>query len=279
MYVKENVKDEVYKKVIGHFLNKCDVVSFTYRPDQHSDNTQKIKKILSELNYSQSYIERNYSYKLISEFFKYNKDNALLFNDEYQNTYKKYLKGLTNYSEYKRFQKDSNYKSKLYVKYDKYNLKIDLDNLTYEEYKTFIIYDNRLDYIWSIFSRLYYEYKVNEFINKYKKNILYERKNYDDKSIISIQYFFKIDENLKKRIIRRNSVFDWSFPNSIEDMTFYSKGLCKLFSIAHEKILNIFCENEDEYKYLNLIGVKFNEEIFVPVKEKDKIFEKYQNLK
>lgn len=44
MYVKENVKDEVYKKVIGHFLNKCDVVSFTYRPDQHFDNTQKIKK-------------------------------------------------------------------------------------------------------------------------------------------------------------------------------------------------------------------------------------------
>ena len=83
MYVKENVKDEVYKKVIDHFLNKCDVVSFTYRPDQHFDNTKKIKKILSELNYSQSYIERNYSYKLISEFFKYNKDNALLFNDEY----------------------------------------------------------------------------------------------------------------------------------------------------------------------------------------------------
>lgn len=97
-----------------------------------------------------------------------------MFNDEYKNTYKKYLKVQTNYSEYKRFQKDSNYKSKLYVKCDKYNLKIDLDNLTYEEYKTFIIYDNRLDYIWSIFSRLYYEYKVNEFINKNKKNIKWE---------------------------------------------------------------------------------------------------------
>lgn len=279
MYVKENIKDEVYKKMIGNFLNTCDVVSFIYRPDQHPENMQKNKKILSELNYPQSYIERNYSYKLISEFFKYNKDNVLLFNDEYKNTCKKYFKHQTNYSEYKKFQKDSNYKNKLHFKYDKYNIKIDLDNLTYDEYKTFITYDNRLNYIWSIFSRLYYEYKVNEFINKYKNNILYERKNYDGKRIISIQYFLKIDENLKKRIIRRNSVFDWSFPNSIEDMAFYSKGLCKLFSIAHENILEIFCENEEEYKYLKLIGVKFNEETFIPIKEKDKIFEKYQDMK
>lgn len=279
MYVKENIKDEVYKNVIDYFLNKCDVVSFTYRPDQHPDDTQKIKKILSELTYSQSYIERNYSYELISEFFKCNKDNALLFDEEYKNTFKKYLKEQTNYKEYKSFKKDSNYKSKLYDKYDKYNIKIDLDNLTYDQYKTFIIYDNRLNYIWSIFSRLYYEYIVNEFINKYKDNIIYERKNYDNECIISIQYFLKITDNLEKRIIRRNSIFDWSYPNSIEDLALYKKGVCQLFSIAHEGILNISCESENEYKYLKSIGVKFDQEFYTQLKENDKIFEKYDDIR
>lgn len=277
MYVKENIKDEVYKGVVSYFFNKCDVVSFTYRPDQHDDNTQKLKKILSELHYSQSFIERNYSCEFIGEFFKKNKDNHLLFDNEYKNSYEKHLKN--DYNGYRDFKTNLSNKSMLYDKYDKYNIKIDLDNLTFEEYKKFIVYDKRLNYIWSIFSRFFYTYKVKKILDKYKDNMIYKEVNSNGGKITNIRYFFKITKNLQKNIIKKNSIFDWCYPNSIEDICFYNNGFCRLFSVAHEKMLDIFCKDEEEYNHLKTIGVKFYNDVFIPTKKDDMIFEKYIDAK
>ena len=40
--------------------------------------------------------------------------------------------------------------------------------------------------------------------------------------------------------------------------------------MAHEKICDIYCENEEEYNYLRSIGIEFEEDHFIPLSEKEK---------
>ena len=40
--------------------------------------------------------------------------------------------------------------------------------------------------------------------------------------------------------------------------------------MVHEKICEIYCENEEEYNYLRSTGIEFEEDYFIPFSEEEK---------
>lgn len=78
-----------------------------------------------------------------------------------------------------------------------------------------------------------------------------------------------------KELLNKKSIYDWCFLTSLEDLCFYKNGYCWLYSVGHEEICDIFCENEEEYEYLKSIGIKFVDDKFVPTPKEQLIYEKY----
>ncbi len=78
-----------------------------------------------------------------------------------------------------------------------------------------------------------------------------------------------------KELLNKKSIYDWCFLTSLEDLCFYKNGYCWLYSVAHEEICDIFCENEEEYEYLKSIGIKFVDDKFVPTPKEQLIYEEY----
>ena len=56
-------------------------------------------------------------------------------------------------------------------KYEEYGIAMDFDNMNFEEFKTFSIYDRKLDILSSMIGVEYYNFVFNDFINKYRKKI------------------------------------------------------------------------------------------------------------
>lgn len=276
MEIGKNVSGSTYKKLIEYIFKKCDVVSFVYRLDQHIDATNKFLKALSKDGLSKNYIINNYSYELIGKIFESYKDNSIIFDN--QNTIRQRIfEKITDYNHFKDFLKDKEYQKYLINKYQKYGFKISFNNITHKKYKEFIKYDDRLDSIDEKVNKIFYKNVVEKFIDKYKQYILDEEKttfSYDQEKekVASIKYYIKITDELKKNILKRESIFDWCFPFNIEDIEFYKDGCCWLFSVAHEKMFDIYCENEKEYEYLKSIGVKFKNKTFVPISKEEIIY-------
>ncbi len=67
----------------------------------------------------------------------------------------------------------------------------------------------------------------------------------------------------------------WLNPNFPEDIAFFRNGYCWLYSVAHEEICDIYCENEEEYEYLKLIGIEFVDDEFVPTPKAELYYEEY----
>ncbi len=248
MKVKQNIKSFSYEKLIDYATNNNDVISVTYRPNQHEQEYMKIIDSLLKLGISKRYIINNYSDEFIGSFFEKHKNNEVLFDEEYIEKYEEGIRNNTNRRSYKKK------------------------------------YEQRLDYINSNFKRIFYDYTVKEFLNKYKSNIVHEEKsiyknNNGNEILISIKYYFKLSEELKLNILRKKSVYDWCFPKSIENIEFYKNGKCWLLSVSHEKILDIFCKSEEEYKYLKSIGIEFADENYIPLKKQYIICKNYNDTK
>ena len=79
-------------------------------------------------------------------------------------------------------------------------------------------------------------------------------------------YYLKINTETKKEVLSKKSLYDWCFPNSIEDICFFKDGYCFLETVAHEELCFIYCENKEEYEYLKSIGIKFFDKEFKPTK-------------
>lgn len=78
------------------------------------------------------------------------------------------------------------------------------------------------------------------------------------KSIYLNQVFvYKIDDCVKDYLKRSNNFFDWKFPNFAEDVCFYSKGICRLRTVAHEELLLIFNESAKLMKYIKNKKIMF----------------------
>lgn len=88
-------------------------------------------------------------------------------------------------------------------------------------------------------------------------------------------HFYKINENLKEYLLSNKNLYAWLNPKYPEDISFFKNGYCWLYSVTHEKICNIYCENEQEYEYLKSIGIKFVDNEFKPIPKDKLYYEKY----
>lgn len=283
MKVKQNIKGEVYKNLIRYAVGNNDIVTFTYRPNQHENENMKIIHILSKLGLSKKYIINNYSDEFIGLFFEKYKNNRIIFDDVYIEDYEKNITTINN-SSYKKFKANKKNRSIMESEYEKFGIKLNLKDLSYNDYKNVIIYDQRFNYIYSNLKIIFYDYIVNTFLSKYKYDIIHEEKSiYKNKNgneiLISIKYYFKLSEELKINILRKKSIYDWCFPMSIEDIEFYKDGKCWLLSVSHEEILDIFCRSEKEYEYLKSIGIEFVDENYIPLKKQHTIYKNYNDTK
>lgn len=71
------------------------------------------------------------------------------------------------------------------------------------------------------------------------------------------------------KVINEKDLIDWKYPNSLDNLCFIKDNYYIFFSISHEELYDIYCENEEEYEYLKSIGVEFYEDHFV---KEDKTF-------
>ena len=115
-----------------------------------------------------------------------------------------------------------------------------------------------------------YEVYTDNFLKKYKKNII-RKKNIrfsDSSKLYQTIYMFENVQEIRDEIYNR--AFDyWVFPNCLEDLSFTKDKHFWYRTITHENDYNIYCENEEEYGYLKSIGVEFYEDHFV---KEDKFF-------
>jgi len=96
--------------------------------------------------------------------------------------------------------------------------------------------------------------------------------NFDD--LFKVE-FYRIDSTTKKYLLTNKNMYNWLNPKYPEDLSFFSKGYCWLYSVAHEEICYIYCENEIEYEYLKSIGIEFVDDKYIPTKREDLYYEKY----
>lgn len=252
MLVENIIDGDIYIKLIEYILPKCDIISLKKYNDQHQEKHKKIIDIiLSDSNISIDDIVTNYSDKYLNELCnelcnKY-KDNKTIFDEEYKDKFEK----------------------------NKYNF----DYKISEEQKK----ENRKMAIIGSVRQFIYNSLTNEWLDKNRESIILERPNIiEDKLFIerinhSTTYFLKLIEDLKTEILNKNSIYDWHYPISIEDISFFKDGYCLLNSITHENLCFIYCESEEEYEYLKSIGIKFAENQFIPTPKEKLYYENFED--
>lgn len=96
--------------------------------------------------------------------------------------------------------------------------------------------------------------------------------NFDDLFEI---LFYKFDEKLKEYMLTNKDLYDWFNPDRPEDISIFKNGYCWLYSITHEEMCDIYCEDEKEYEYLKSIGIEFWESKFTPIPQNELYYEDY----
>ena len=87
-----------------------------------------------------------------------------------------------------------------------------------------------------------------------------ENEEYETGEYIYDICFFKISEELKRTIIEKaNKLEDWKSPKLPEDIMFIKDNYIKFSLVSHEKMAYIYCENEEEMKTIENLGIKFRE--------------------
>lgn len=122
----------------------------------------------------------------------------------------------------------------------------------------------------SIIGWLYYNEMNLKWLNKNKVNIINCKKNDNclgnPNVYHSDTYTIKLTDEIKSEILSKKSLYDWHWPNSLEDICFFKDGYCFLETISHEKLCFIYCDDKEEYEYLKSIGIKIFEKEFKPTK-------------
>ncbi len=244
--VKKNIDGDAYKKLLDYAFSKCDTISIIKYCDQHSqENNEIIKIILSKSQYTINDIVSKYSEKLIEEMYNHFIDDSVIVDDEYKKKFEKRIDENFDKEHAERFKKR-----------------------------------NRQLCIWHALGFTVYNALSDRWSKQYKNNIIIKK----EKSISDIDYnlipytntyYMKLDKHIKQEILNKNSIYDWRFPTSLEDLCFYKNDYCWLYSVAHEEICDIFCENEEEYEYLKSIGIEFVDDKFVPSPKEQLIYEEY----
>lgn len=235
MLVKNEIKNDVYNKLINYIFDKSDIISVTVYNDQHSEANKKVRTIIMSVdNNLINSIINNYNEDKLEIIYKKFHDNELIFDKDYVNrwensNYDSYLKELNRHS---------------------------------------VITSSIMNYI--------YEINTNNWINKYKDIIIKKNEILLNSGVHhSTIYYLKLNNEIKNELILKNSIFNWCYPSSIEDICFFKNGYCWLYSVTHEKICDIYCENKEEYEYLKSIGIEFLNDDFVPTPKDKLYFENY----
>lgn len=235
MLVKKNIYLEENKEFLNYIIKKCDIISLTKYQDQHNEENSRVINI-------------------ILSTYKYQEEDILSV-DLINNSDKIYNEFKDNKE---IFNKD--YKNK----YE--------NDLSY----SYLFEDNRKSTIIGSIYRYIYNYMTDKFINKFKDIIIKKEKILLNSGLHhSTIYYFKLIDDMKQEIIEKKSIFDWCYPYSMEDISFFSNGYCWLYSIAHENLCEIYCESEEEYEYLKSVGIEFVDECYIPISKDDLYYEKY----
>lgn len=91
-------------------------------------------------------------------------------------------------------------------------------------------------------------------------------------------FFLKTNQLVKDYILTNRNLYQWLNPKYPEDISFFKNGYCWLYSVVHEEMCEIYCDNIKEYEYLKSLGIKFVEEKFVPTPKENLYYENY-NIK
>lgn len=87
--------------------------------------------------------------------------------------------------------------------------------------------------------------------------------------------FYKTNKELEEYVLSNSNLYSWLNPYYPEDISFFKNGYCWLYSIAHEELCDIYCENEEEYNYLKSIGIEFIDNKFIETSNNNLYFENY----
>lgn len=90
--------------------------------------------------------------------------------------------------------------------------------------------------------------------------------------------FYKTNKELEEYVLSNSNLYSWLNPDYPEDISFFKNGYCWLYSVAHEEMCDIYCENEEEYNYLKSIGIEFMDDKFIEISNNELYFENYDNI-
>lgn len=247
MIVSKEISGDTYRNLINYAYNECNYILVKYYIDQHPENGKEMMDIiLSTPGFTKDEIIKNYSDNYLAKAYEYFKDNKEIFNDIYLGKRKR------------EFEKGNIYRDSEY-----FSRKISIKNNI---------------------SRVYYDYIKEKWLNKFKHNIVFNTIDFIDDIVIddldsftidvqkisttsvkiphSEVYVFKFNEEMKKELLSRNSIYDYYFPESLEYISFLKDNSYWLYSVTHENICDIYCENEEEFKYLQSLGIEFEDNKF-----------------
>ncbi len=225
-----------------------------------SDNAflELIKYSIDKSNYISFFVQYNrcnpcdeYIVKIILE--EENKDNETFFN-----TYA--------LEDIQKFEKKYKYVNRIQELIQPYFKEFQGDNISFEDFVAIYVRVALID--------AYYKYYSQKNLDNYMSELVYEQKHYYgiNNDLLGITYYFKIDEYIKNSILSsKKKIWDWIYPYGLENISFLKDNQYWLKSVAHEKLCDIYCESEQEYRYLKSIGVEFYENEYVPISDEEKV--------
>lgn len=226
MLIDNEIKDDVYIKLMNYIFDKCEIFSLFNLGDYHAKSTKKsLDIIFSTENYTVDDIMKNYSDEFLNMVYEKFKDNEQIFDKP------RFFNSKIEEENYKRAFTSNKIKIFYYNQIKTKWLQDNKDSMIYNQKKYYYTDDDGIDY----YSDIYYFHLTSKF----RQEII------SKKSIYNWQYPNSLLEDI---------------------CFFKSNGDCWLKSVAHENLCWINCESKEEYEYLKSIGIKFHDKEFKPIK-------------
>ena len=85
-------------------------------------------------------------------------------------------------------------------------------------------------------------------------------------------YLAKVET--KSLLLEPESYLGWRYPKYPEDLSFFRNNLCWSVVTSHEKLIQIFPKDREEYQILKNMGINFAED-YIPTKKEWMFYEEY----
>lgn len=217
---------EVYKELVEYACSKCNIVCVNVRNYEYDETPKVIEILLKKTNSTMEDVVSNYSEEYIEDLYNCFVEDEEIFDKTY---IKKYGRAIY-------------YKSPKKIR---------------------IVKDPCMRRRWleTAVNYTIYNYNTTKWLRKYKQKTILKRK-----SSYSTEYYIKINDALKKELLEKKSFYDWKFPETVGGISFYENEKCLLESSSDKfHYVELYLENEKEYKQLYSIGVRFYEKKFRPI--------------